>query len=174
MRQSSMLQLRAIVCVERGIIGNVANPPPGPGERVQTVARIMQPQSGPLAVITIKNTGQTPAYDVLHWGRISIQEYPLKSELPTMPALNKQFRSVLGPSIVAEKTVRLPNALTEAQIKGLRDSTMAIYCHGEIHYRDAFKKVRLTRYRCMYCAITGIEIGTSTDLTLCEDGNEAT
>lgn len=173
MRWSAHRQLRAYVIVERGIIANVANPQTRFGEDTATVARLLAPGVGPTAQITIKNAGQTPAYDLVHWGSISIREYPLKSKMKEMPRPAVLFRSVLGPSIPEVKTVRLPEPLLREQIQGLRESTLAIYCHGEIHYRDGFKKKRVTCYRVMYCAITGIEIGVSTDLTLCEEGNTA-
>jgi hypothetical protein len=166
-------QLRAYIVLERGIIGNVADPPSGPGERVHTVARLMQPLGGPVAIITIKNTGQTPAYEVVHWGNIAIREFPLTSELPEMPKPAERHKSNLGPSIAITKTLRLPRPLSNEDIQALRESRMAIYCNGEIHYRDAFKKAHVTLYRCMYCAVNGEEIGTSTDLTLCEEGNTA-
>jgi len=166
-------QLRAYVIVGSGIIGNVADPPSGPGERVQTVARLMQPLGGPVALITIKNTGQTPAYEVVHWGNIVVREFPLTSELPEMPKSIERHKSNLGPSIGISKALRLPRPLSIEDIEALRKSRMAIYCNGEIHYRDAFKKRRVTKYRCMYCAVNGEEIGTNTDLTLCEDGNTA-
>lgn len=124
-------QLRAYIVVERGIIANVANPPDGPGERVQTVARLMQPLGGPVAQITIKNTGQTPAYEVVHWGNIATREFPLTSELPAMPQPAERHKSNLGPSIVITKTLRLPRPLTEEEIQALRESRMAIYCNGE-------------------------------------------
>lgn len=173
MRESSEIQARAYVIVERGIIANVANPQTRYGEETATVARLLAPHAGPTVQITIKNTGQTPAYDLVHWGSISIREYPLLSGLPTMPRPAVLFRSTLGSSVVEVKTIRLPNPLSAEQIRGLRESRMAIYSHGEIHYRDAFNRQRVTLYRVMYCAVTGIEIGVSTDLTLCEEGNEA-
>jgi hypothetical protein len=189
MKNTAQRQLRAYVVVERGIIGNVADPTTDYGKSVATVARILQGQTGPTAQITIKNAGQTPAYEVVHWGSTSIREYPLATLLPTMPrSQNKKWAvlarfmpkipvtrlvSVLGPSISDIKTVRLKDPLTQEQIQGLRDGNMAIYCFGEIEYRDAFKKRRTTRYRVMYSGATGIEIGVSTDLTLCEGGNWA-
>jgi hypothetical protein len=166
-------QLRAYVVVERGIVANVANPPPGlPGERIETVARIMNPQAGPHAQITIKNAGQTPAYDLVHWASIDIREYPLNSLLPPMPKPPSPFWTVLGPGIPEVKTLRMLQPLSPEQIEGLRRGTLAIYCYGEIRYRDAFRKSRRTRYRCMYSVQSGI-IGVGTDLIYCEDGNEA-
>jgi hypothetical protein len=90
-----------------------------------------------------------------------------------MPQPPARFWSILGPGVEEVKTVRLPQPLSPEQIKGLHDATTAIYCHGEIRYRDIFKKRRITRYRCMYYRGGGL-IGVNTDLTYCEDGNDAT
>jgi hypothetical protein len=166
-------QLRAYVIVERGIVANVADPISEYGKGQATVAQLRVPSTGPVAQITIKNTGQTPAYNLVHWGNMEVREFPLTSRLPEMPPPPEPFWSVLGPTIAEVKTLRIKNPLTEEEIQGLRDGNKAIYCHGTIVYRDAFKKVRTTHYRVMYCAITGIEIGTSTDLTVCSQGNEA-
>jgi hypothetical protein len=172
MRWSSERQLRAYVVVERGIIANVTNPRHSPRERVDTVARILDPEAGPTAQITIKNTGQTPAYGLVHWGSLCIREFPLSTKLPTMPTQETKFRTVMGPGIVEVKTVRLPRALNMEEVEGLHNGTIVIYCHGEIEYRDAFKKQHRTRYRSMYGTMGG-RIGVNTDLIYCEDGNDA-
>lgn len=166
-------QLRAYVTVERGIIANVANPIHNRSDKPETVARIIDPQAGPTAQITIKNTGQTPAYNLIHWASIDIREYPLTTELPSMPPPEHSYRNVLGPSVPEVKTLRMPRPLTTEEIEGLRNGSRAIYCHGEIGYRDAFKEDRWTRYRCMYVTPACGIIGIGTDLVYCEKGNEA-
>lgn len=173
MRSSSERQLRAYVTVERGIIANVANPVHNRRDSPETVARIIDPQAGPAAQITIKNTGQTPAYNLIHWATIDIREYPLSTELPPMPQPDHSYWNVLGPTVPEVKTLRMRGPLTAEETEGLRNGSRAIYCQGEIRYRDAFKKKRWTRYRCMYVAqMCGI-IGIGTDLVYCEEGNEA-
>jgi len=172
MRWSSERQLRAYVVVERGIIANVANPVHNRRDSPETVARIIDPQAGPHAQITIKNTGQTPAYNLVHWASMDIREYPLTTELPPMPQPEHSFWNVLGTSVPEVKTLRMPRPLTEEEIEGLRNGSRAIYCHGEIMYKDAFKK-RWARYRCMYVAPACGIIGIGTDLVYCEEGNEA-
>lgn len=167
-------QLRAYVVVERGIIANVADPPAGmPREKIDTVARILDPQTGPHAQITIKNTGQTPAYNLVHWALISIREFPLRTQFPSMPIPPASYWNVLGSGVPEVKTLRMSERLAPEQIEGLRNGTMAIYCHGEIRYKDAFKKSRTTRYRCMYVTPACGVIGIGTDLVYCEEGNEA-
>jgi hypothetical protein len=174
MRDTARRQLRAYVVVERGIVANVADPPAMPGEKIETVARIMNPRAGPHAQITIKNTGQTPAYNLVHWAGIGLFEWPLKTILPsTMPKPDSNYWNVLGPDVPEVKTLRMPQRLSSDQIQGLNNGKMAIYCYGEIRYKDAFKKTRFTRYRCMYATPHCGIIGIGTDLVYCEEGNEA-
>jgi hypothetical protein len=164
-------QLRAYVVTELGYIVNVADPLPGPGPMPQTNARIIYP-NGPVAQVQIKNTGQTPAFEVRHWGNICIMEFPLKSRLPSKAAEVIPIASILGPNISSTKRIEFPPLLTPQQLIDLRKGTIAIYVYGEITYRDAFKRPRITKYRLMHHMMGGV-IGVSTDLNFAEDGNEA-
>lgn len=69
--------------------------------------------------------------------------------------------------------LELNPSLTAQQTAGLRAGTAAIYVYGEISYRDAFGKERLTKYRLMH-HMTGGAIGVSTNLSFTHEGNEAT
>lgn len=172
MIRTARRQLRAYVAVERGIIANVADPPTPKGEKIETVARILHPDAGPTIQITIKNSGQTPAYDLVHWATARLDKFPLETELASMPDPRSKYRNVVGPGIPEVKTIRLPKPLELPEKIGLREGSLAIYCWGEIVYRDAFGKRRYTRYRCMYGYMCGI-IGVATDMVYCEEGNEA-
>ena len=151
---------------------NVANPIPIPGQVTQpTGAEITNPTSGPVAYVQIKNAGQTPAYEVLHWGHICVRDYPLTSPLPA-PQFVSRNASVLGPGIVATKYLFLPTPLTPLEISDLRAGNAAIYVYGEIRYKDAFGKRRFTKYRLMHHVAQGA-IGVNTGLTFADEGNEA-
>jgi hypothetical protein len=174
-RESSQQQLRAYVVQELGSIVNVANPIPAfRGEVISpTGAEITNYAVGPVVSIQIKNTGQTPAFDVKHWADICFREYPLKSELPAPPSEMKSIpSSILGPGIISTKKRYLSDPLSATQIAELRAGKSAVYLYGGIRYRDAFKVKRFTKYRFMHSSFTG-PIGVTTDLTFAEEGNEA-
>jgi hypothetical protein len=138
-----------------------------------TNARLFRPETGPIAQIQIKNVGQTPAYDVSHWGGISVREFPLKSKLPTRGnSGGAESQIIMGAGVPSTKMLTLPHRLTEEEVNGLRNSTIAIFVYGDVLYTDIFKKRRFTRYRFMY-HVAGGAIGVSTDLTFAEGGNEA-
>lgn len=174
MRDSSERQLRAYVVGESGYIVNVANPVPiFEGQVFQpSGAEITNTACGPIAYQQIKNTGQTPAFQVTNWGNICIREHPLTSPLPSRPAGAEPVATVVGPGIINTKRFFLNPPLTPEQIANLRAGTAAIYVYGEISYVDAFRKRRFTRYRLMHHIAAGA-IGVSTDLSYAEEGNEA-
>jgi hypothetical protein len=175
-RRSSERQLRAYVVCDVASVFNVANPiAVYPGQVfVPTGAEIGNPGAGPGAIIQIKNTGDTPAYDVVHWGNICFREYPLLTSLPArLPTLTNLPKGILGSGVTATKFLQLNPALTEPQIASLRAGTEVVYAYGEITYKDAFGKQWYTRYRTMYHPMSGA-VGVSTTLSLCEDGNTGT
>jgi hypothetical protein len=174
-RQTSERELRAYVLGDSGMIINVANPIPLYNGQVlpETDARITNTAAGPGAFIHIKNTGQTPAFKVMHWGYICFREYPLAAALPgPLPLVNNLPTSVLGPAQIATKLLELNPPLSAAQIVDLRNGTGAVYVFGRITYVDAFHKNRFTHYRLMYHKVGGA-IGVSTTLSFCEEGNDA-
>jgi len=172
MVRNARRQLRAYIIAETGTIGNVANPDPTVGPPRLTPARIDYPEFGPAGIVHIKNVGQTPAYDVLHWGSLSFREWPLKSPLETVPAdlMHGAHRSPAGPGVPITKTLHIPDRLTDAEIASLKNGTGRLYWNGFIEYTDIFRKKHFTCYRLMHGAMTGA-IGVSTDLTFAEDGN---
>jgi hypothetical protein len=165
-------QMRAFVYLDRGSIYNVASPiNPLPIYR-PTGAEVVSPFEGPLAQLTIKNTGSTPAYRVEHWGNIFVSDFPLQQPLPSAKNTNKAPTSAIAPGGINTKSVKIAQRLTDAEIAGIRTGTMAIWVYGEIIYWDAFKRKRTTHYRLFHNSTSGA-IGVSNDLTWAEDGNEA-
>jgi hypothetical protein len=164
-------QLRAYVIPETGAIINVANPDPAPGPARDTDAAMKYPEWGPAVRIQIKNVGQTPAYDVLHWASLDFREYPLKSTLPLMPQEESmKHRSPLGPGIPITKSLSY-RKLTGEEISSLKQGSGCLYWNGVILYRDIFRKKHTTWYRLMYGSMGGA-VGVNTDLTFAEEGNE--
>ncbi len=103
-RDTARRQLRAYVAVETGNVGNVANPEPTtPGQPAppETNARITNALIGPVAWLTTRNVGQTPANSVRTWANICLREFPLTWELPPRPPALYEAESVLGPHIVS-------------------------------------------------------------------------
>ena len=175
MRESSERQLRAYVLVDNCSVFNVAKPVQVFRGQVfqHSEAEITNLACGPGVRVFIKNTGQTPAYEVCHVGHIAFREHPLKAPLPALQQSTAPPASVLGPGVLSSKLLFIPNPLAPQETAQLRDGTGAIYVYGRISYRDAFKREQWTEYRLFHNMFSGA-VGVSTDLTFAEGGNDAT
>lgn len=166
-------QMRAFVYLESGSIYNIASPINPLASYKPTGAEVISPNEGPGAQLVIKNTGSTPAFNVVHWGAITIGPYPLVGQLPPRIHAPNMPASAIPPGGINTKGVRIPGGrLTPEQVAGLRDGTQAIWVYGEIDYRDAFRRTRTSRYRLFHNSTSGT-IGISTDLTWADGGNDA-
>jgi hypothetical protein len=165
-------QMRAFIYLNNGSVYNIASPLAPLAIYKPTGAELVSPSEGPLAQLTIKNSGSTPAFRVVHLGGICISDYPLRGELPQLMRVKNPPSSAIPPEGINTKSVRIVPPLTPDEVAGLRNGTKAIWVYGEITYRDAFRKKRTSRYRLFHNSSSGA-IGVSTDLTWAEGGNEA-
>jgi hypothetical protein len=156
---TSRVQLRAYVFVSTAVVTNAAD---GTGI--------------PEAQVTIKNSGQTPAHNVINVSGFAMDIYPAPPTLSLIISDDEfaspaRTRAVLGPgdSSVSVSAARPP--LTPPERASLATGTRIIYVYGEIRYRDAFGREQWTKYRFMMGGPVGVRGG---QLAGCEGGNEAT
>jgi hypothetical protein len=125
----------------------------------------------PRVEVIIKNSGQTPAFDLLSWGGMIIEKFPLNIELALPPPDIKQSQTAQGPGDSSSHSITAGRPLTKIETDVVIAGGMAIYVFGEIKYKDIFKTERSTRFRMMY----GGGGGAAPDgaLTFCEEGNDA-
>jgi hypothetical protein len=132
-------------------------------------------ETAPVAVVTIQNSGQTPAHDVVNVSGIAIDLFPPPPTL-SLTITDHDFaavgrsRETLGPGNTSVSRVSAGRLLMDEEKKGIIEGVGAIYVYGEIRYKDAFGKRRWTRYRLMMGGPVGIRGG---QLAGCEEGNEA-
>lgn len=175
-KKSSERGLRAYVVAELGWIENVAEAPKSIRERDDykpTRAVKTHFDVGPIAFIQIKNTGQTPAKSVIHWGTMEWRRFPLKGSLKIGGEKRNVPKSVIGPGIINTKDIVLSKTLTYKQEMRLRRGSAALFVWGTIAYEDFFGNSRETKYRFMHYSGAG-NIGVNTSLSFCENGNSAT
>lgn len=162
MRRSAERQLRAYCMVESIEITNV------------------QVEKTPTAIITIKNSGQTPAKNVWHAARMGYDTYPMTRLVTPNFTKDKKITLPLAPqhSFLAEcflKEADNKHAVIKEQkfiddLKG-QPAPCALYVVGEIRYDDAFGKNRVTTYK----LFTGGKMGFRHNLMATyEDGNDYT
>jgi hypothetical protein len=138
-RKSSERQLRAYVLPESaGIYDGTTVTPPQQGR-----ANI------PGIAMLIKNSGQTPAYNVISWLQLAVvavrDEYML-----TVPPLTQNFPNTLGANGTFSKALWFDRQLTAGEIADIVSGVKAIYVYGRIEYRDTFKKKHFSNFRLHY------------------------
>jgi hypothetical protein len=97
---------------------------------------------------TLSNHGQTPAYAMANAAVIEILPYPLSKTdpLPPIPAL-VESTFTLHPNMTFFGTVSAARTFSQAEItRAIHNDGLRIYILGLIEYKDAFGRVRSTRY----------------------------
>jgi hypothetical protein len=102
----------------------------------------------PKVKIVLKNSGQTPAYDVVIWGMIFIGQFPPTEDMPwpSDPMVaNDKTRSIVGPG---ETTIgyAMRNPLFDFEKVAIATGAAALYLYGKATYRDAFGRQRWTKF----------------------------
>ncbi len=124
----------------------------------------------PVVAIEIKNTGQTPAYALTHAWRCGIFDYPLQQKL-LLPHNNDPISwPHLGPGASAKAQRTAEKQITSGGQPELTNRATAFYVYCEIAYRDAFKKMHVTRYVLFHAGLPRMGPG---QLLAYEKGNEA-
>jgi hypothetical protein len=119
-------QLRAYVCVESAVIK-----PEDDGFRV---------------VVSVQNTGVTPAYKLQQRTQVAIREYPLL-KIPLPELIPRPGQDTLAPQGVTTPMPRFGRLLTKDEEREIRAEAKAIYVYGELDYTDVFGKSRVTKFR---------------------------
>jgi hypothetical protein len=129
----------------------------------------------PKTTIVIKNSGQTPAYDLSGIAGIDFREYPLASDFdPLFIDPNSHIpTSHIPPGGTAIFRLTHNELLTPVKISQLNDGTHAIYVAVKIIYKDAFGKRRFTRFLGFHNRSTARHPRHLSSLAPYSEGNEA-
>jgi hypothetical protein len=153
-KDTAKRQLRAYVVVKAGRLENVAA-----GGR-------------PKAVVTIKNFGQTPAYNSRQSSVMGFDRFPPMLEPPAeSPADRALPDHPLGPGGEMYANASMQRALQQVQIDDIPRGEFALSVVGKILYVDAFGHEQTTRYRLFCGGAQGINDG---QMSATEHGNSAT
>lgn len=102
------------------------------------------------ATIAIKNYGQTPAYEVQHFAKIDVKDFPLNKEELDEPDYTDASKLPLAPSSEPiRKSLKLLKQLSSVENAAIVAKEKAIFVWGEIVYVDIFKIKRRTKF-CLY------------------------
>jgi hypothetical protein len=124
-------ELRAYVLVGDSIIGNIV------------------PGGMPTAVMTIKNSGRTPAFKVRVFpGNPIFAPFTNADSLPPTVTSVPGSTQICGPGADFQMQANDPRLVLDREmIAQLESGTHAIFVQPQIHYRDAFGTKRVTRAR---------------------------
>jgi hypothetical protein len=154
-RRIGEAQTRAYVSIEGSEVSNFGN-----GVR-------------PSVTTVIKNTGQTPAYDLKVHTMIGIGPLPYPGgALPDMPPPDPLgSTSNLGPGVQRRNTVTKDNPVTDQEFIDICEGREAIFVIGRVEYSDAFGIARFTNFFFLYSQRSVIR--GDGGMETCVDGNEA-
>jgi hypothetical protein len=129
-------------------------------------------QHPPAAAYRVKNTGQTPAYELRNHATIAIGPFPF-TDFPRATWIESS--TSLGPGCEVETGIAAPNPLTTERQAAVVNGSLAIYVSCQMCYWDVFRKVeRFTNYRGFYRGngITPVA-GSILPLSQTAEGNDA-
>jgi hypothetical protein len=122
--------------------------------------------------IYIKNSGQTPAYEVKTDVAMLPAAFPPPKTLPDFIPQVEPYLFVIHPGEGYNIKMATNRHLTQDEVDQLIPGTnLRLYLYGEVRYRDAFGKDRYTRFRMM--TERDVE-GDQSRFVFCDQGNEAT
>ncbi len=129
-----------------------------------------------VATIKIRNSGQTPAYELVSLYTTVIRPFPEHGGFSD-PEVGQRVRenpsrTILGGGCTAALPTKSRGPLTSIEAIGIANGTFAVYFVGKIEYRDIFERRRHTTFRLMIGGDRGVS--PSRLPYSCEDGNEAT
>jgi hypothetical protein len=104
-----------------------------------------------LLYLEIKNSGQTPAYDMITRYTTMILDHPVAANYDfSRPIGANPSRAVLNPSACIRSESE-PHPLSASEVEEIKDPNgkRRLYTFGEIKYRDAFNTGRHTHF-CFY------------------------
>jgi hypothetical protein len=127
----------------------------------------------PTAYMVVKNTGLTPATDVIAWAGVWVGNFPLQAELihATPEFMKTASRRSVGPGATFTINHAWNEVLTEQHMQMLRSGAAAVFVWGEIIYVDIYGQKRTTGFRSYYGGDTGLRPGGAT--TTSQEGNNS-
>ena len=134
-------------------------------------AGILPQDRRPTVVINMRNSGQTPAYNMLHWAQLLLLPSSDENNLHVpddLPQLSSTFLPSQGET---SKVLRLDRPVSGPEIIEINSHQRALFVHGRVDYRDAFRRKRSVSYRLKYSGVYPLVGAVS--LTYCDRGNNA-
>ncbi len=123
--------------------------------------------------LSMKNTGQTPAYDVVGISYITAGELVNEEALCEVEPATKFTPFTVGPGISFPRYHWMGRVLTPHEIAGLstNPATHAVFVYGRFEYDDAFGRHHYTNFRYAYCGKW--PPAPASGAGICQNGNDS-
>jgi hypothetical protein len=95
--------------------------------------------------VVIKNSGQTPAYNVTHWWSVAVLDYPL-TEPPIYSDPNPDQSADIGAALQTPLGDARPLTVSSEEMQDIKDRKKAIYVIASIKYKDTFQRDQAARF----------------------------
>lgn len=144
---------------------------------VELVEAYCAPGGNTVIRVILRNSGQTPAYDMTAWVGTAVEDYGLKKPLADPHPSMTLSRGILPSNSVTPFSLTVIHGqIDEGTISDIEMRQKALYAYGEIRYTDAFKRPRITKYRFFLIGKLRREDGEPVPMSPYEDdeGNKAT
>jgi hypothetical protein len=104
----------------------------------------------PKAQVVIKNSGQTPAYEVENWSNTCVASYPLSQTLPVRLKDTPIANYILGPGMDLSHWIP-----SKSPLEGMTDVLLGtvqctLFVYGVVTYKDIFGVKHTTKFRMIY------------------------
>jgi hypothetical protein len=128
----------------------------------------------PVAQITIKNAGQTPANHVRRWADpIMMDKIPAPNYVPVvMPTYPENSGTPVAPGGSLYITAFFDKELTDLEINAIKSKRYAMYVKGIVTYLDIFNVKRTTQFYVSFGG-PGTGINAAGAMALMDEGNES-
>jgi hypothetical protein len=131
----------------------------------------VDPAKGRLkAQMVIRNTGQTPAYNVRLIASFDFHKIPRTEFAAYGIGKIQQSNATIDPGVEVIVPLVAEKLVSEENFKAVREGRFAFFFYGRIEYRDTFRKERFRNFRW----IADNDDTGSLAWRVCEEGNEST
>ena len=111
------------------------------------------------ASVSIKNGGQTPAYDVSSAIGIEGDGFPIRKEIPPIPPINIGAKTIIGPQGEITLSVDLLDKMSQERMEALRFGKAIIWVTLRVDYTDVFNQKQWITGRYFTGGDSGKELG---------------
>jgi hypothetical protein len=131
--------------------------------------RIPVREKQPWVSYVIRNSGLTPAYKLIHWGKMDIIEI-INESILVAPPLEDNHKIILPPNGISTKSFWFGRPLSDSEISDINNFVRAIYIYGVIQYYDIHGQKYISTYRLKYAGL--YPPSGSGAFSFCEEGND--